>query len=190
MIAGSSSPSGFEPVTNPNGGGVPLMDMAILSGNGTAMAVGDALTRASGTVSRAAAGDVICGVFQGCKYQDSAGTWQWAPYIAASTAGIAFVAGADNVEQQYRVQGGSTTQSGSSVSQATDEGLNANHVDAAPSTTLLKSQQYLGTITTTSTLGWHVVRIERSEDNPIGTAYPIYVVKCARHALANQVVGA
>lgn len=94
-MANRDAPSGFVPLRDFLGGVVRANGgYTIASGYGTRIGRGDPVKMHSdGTLVRTAAGEVSCGVFEGCSYVDANGNQQFSPVWIASTV-------ATNIEAQ------------------------------------------------------------------------------------------
>lgn len=190
-MANTDTPFGAKPVMDRNGkpyNGA-FQTYSTASGDSTALMIGD-FVKLAGTgqtikgrvlqdVTRAATGDVICGVVVGVKpaTQDST------VYRAASTVSEVFVASPDLV---YEMQEGS---SGTALT-ANDVGLNVNFVVAAGSTVTGRSGTQIDNTTeaTTNTLDLHLLQPVSREDNAIGYSCK-WLVHINRSQFANQVAG-
>jgi len=190
MASSTNAPFGFEPHLYPGRGEAPMLQVEVLAANGLAMAAGDAVTPTSaGGITRtggtpgSASTDVNFGVIDSFWEQGASGLNNWRPYLAASVAAKAWITW--HPHQLYRVQGDATPLALTQVYN------NANHIDAAPSTVLSKSQAYLdiANAATTNTLGWKILDYYRVEWNQIGDTYAVYVVMNNRRFLGNQIAG-
>lgn len=111
MTFGTNAPNGILPVRYLSG--APWNDAyneyQIASAYGTSIFFGDPVTLGTtGQLAIGVAGSAIIGIFYGCKYTDSTGTYKFSPYWPASTvtqnsaAALAYVA--DNPELVFSVQ--------------------------------------------------------------------------------------
>ena len=96
-MANPDAPFGFRVVKSRTGNASNMLnEYVIASGYGTAMYTGDAVTLdGSGQVNIGAAGAKLVGIFQGCRYTNSAGEKIYSKHWPASTVAadaIAYVA--------------------------------------------------------------------------------------------------
>jgi hypothetical protein len=181
-MANADTPYGLIPC-NRNGGEYDgqINVYYIPSTDGTACAVGDVVKLAGSadadgipTVTRGTAGAACVGVIVGFKVDPS--YLELPNYRAASTARYVYVA--DDPDLFAYIQ-----EDSDSVSlAATDVGLNANIITAAPSSTTGISNTELNSdsASTTSTLDLQIVRLAPLPDNAIGTNAK-WIVKLNNH---------
>lgn len=122
----------------------------ITTGYGTGLLIGDPVKLLTdGSIARAAAGDRVLGIFQGCSYIDSNGVPQWGQWVASTTAtGIEALVSEARPGKRFTVQSdGSLTQAavgtladvvythpGSTVYNRSGAELNASSVTTAAAT--------------------------------------------------------
>lgn len=139
----------------------------ILTGTTGSIFSGDPVKMVStGGIAVAAAGDVLLGVFQGCRYTNSAGDVIYSPYWPTTTASsdaVAFVV--DDPNATFEVQSAAT---GSVVQ--TVVGLNADIVYTAGSTVNGRSNVDLSGTMATGTAQCRIIGFSNDpENNALGT---------------------
>lgn len=177
--------NGFRPV-NSNGQAfvARVTQYFVPSSDGTALYVGDPVKLAgsadtdgtSPTITRAAAGDKICGVIVGFRPNpDNLNVTGM--YRAASTDRYVLVA--DDPNQLFEAQASNGTPT------ANDVGLNVNHAVGSPSTTTATSGAYLdfGTEATTSTLTFQIRKFSPTIGNEVGADARL-IVSVNKHQFA------
>ena len=161
----------------------------ILTGTTGSIFTGDPVKMVNtGGIAVAAAGDLLLGVFQGCRYTDSAGdviySSHW-PTTTASADAVAFVV--DDPNALFEVQSAAT---GSVVQ--TVVGLNADIVYTAGSTTTGRSNVDLSGTMATGTAQCRIIGFSNDpENNALGTGslstYVNMIVKINEHSYAQAV---
>ena len=155
----------------------------ILTGTTGSIFSGDPVKMVStGGIAVAAAGDVLLGVFQGCRYTNSAGDVIYSPYWPTTTASsdaVAFVV--DDPNATFEVQSAAT---GSVVQ--TVVGLNADIVYTAGSTVNGRSNVDLSGTMATGTAQCRIIGFSNDpENNALGTGslstYVNMIVKINEH---------
>jgi hypothetical protein len=155
----------------------------ILTGTTGSIFSGDPVKMVStGGIAVAAAGDVLLGVFQGCRYTNASGEVIYAPYwptLTASSDAVAFVV--DDPDATFEVQSAAT---GSVVQ--TVVGLNADIVYTAGSTVNGRSNVDLSGTMATGTAQCRIIGFSNDpENNALGTGslstYVNMIVKINEH---------
>ena len=161
----------------------------ILSGTTGSIFTGDPVKMVNtGGIAVAAAGDLLLGVFQGCRYTDSAGEVIYSPYWPTTTVSsdaVAFVV--DDPNALFEVQSAAT---GSVVQ--TVVGLNADIVYTAGSTTTGRSNVDLSGTMATGTAQCRIIGFSNDpENNDLVTGslstYVNMIVKINEHFYAQAV---
>ena len=139
----------------------------LLTGTTGSIYTGDPVKMVStGGIAVAAAGDVLLGVFQGCRYTNASGEVIYSPYwttLTASSDAVAFVV--DDPDATFEVQSAAT---GSVVQ--TVVGLNADIVYAAGSTVNGRSNVDLSGTMATGTAQCRIIGFSNDpENNALGT---------------------
>jgi hypothetical protein len=139
----------------------------ILSGTTGSIFTGDPVKMVNtGGIAVAAAGDLLLGVFQGCRYTDSAGEVQFSSFFPngeVTSDAVGFIV--DDPNALFEVQSAAT---GSVVQ--TVVGLNADIVYAAGSTTTGRSNVDLSGTMATGTAQCRIVGFSNDpENNALGT---------------------
>ena len=190
-MANTNAKFGLRPIgklgSNSNSTGTTEYD--ILTGTTGTIFSGDPVKMVStGGIAVAAAGDLLLGVFQGCKYTDSAGDVIFSPFwptLTASSDAVAFVV--DDPNALFEVQSAAT---GSVVQ--TVVGLNADIVYTAGSTTTGRSNVDLSGTMATGTAQCRIIGFSNDpENNALGTGslstYVNMIVKINEHTYAQAV---
>ena len=190
-MANTNAKFGLRPIgklgSNVNSTGTTEYD--ILTGTTGSIFTGDPVKMVStGGIAVAAAGDLLLGVFQGCKYTDSAGDVIFSPFwptLTASSDAVAFVV--DDPNALFEVQSAAT---GSVVQ--TVIGLNADIVYTAGSTTTGRSKVDLSGTMATGTAQCRIIGFSNDpENNALGTGslstYVNMIVKINEHTYAQAV---
>jgi hypothetical protein len=190
-MANTNAKFGLRPIgklgSNSNSTGTTEYD--ILTGTTGTIFSGDPVKMVStGGIAVAAAGDLLLGVFQGCKYTDSAGDVIFSPFwptLTASSDAVAFVV--DDPNALFEVQSAAT---GSVVQ--TVVGLNADIVYTAGSTTNGRSNVDLSGTMATGTAQCRIIGFSNDpENNALGTGslstYVNMIVKINEHTYAQAV---
>ena len=158
----------------------------ILTGTTGSIFTGDPVKMVNtGGIAVAAAGDLLLGVFQGCRYTDSAGEVIYSPNWPTTTVSadaVAFVV--DDPNALFEVQSAAT---GSVVQ--TVVGLNADIVYTAGSTTTGRSNVDLSGTMATGTAQCRIIGFSNDpENNALGTGslstYVNMIVKINEHFYA------
>jgi len=139
----------------------------ILTGTTGSIFSGDPVKMVStGGIAVAAAGDLLLGVFQGCKFTNSSGEVVFSPFwptLTASSDAVAFVV--DDPDATFEIQSAAT---GSVVQ--TVVGLNADIVYAAGSTVNGRSNVDLSGTMATSAAQCRIIGFSNDpENNALGT---------------------
>lgn len=139
----------------------------ILTGTTGSIFSGDPVKKvATGGIAVAAAGDLLLGVFQGCKFTNASGEVIYSPYwptLTASSDAVAFVV--DDPDATFEVQSAAT----GSVT-VTDLGLNADIVYTAGSTVNGRSNVDLSGTMATGTAQCRIIGFSNDpESNSLGT---------------------
>jgi len=139
----------------------------ILTGTTGSIFSGDPVKMVStGGIAVAAAGDLLLGVFQGCKFTNSSGEVVFSPFwptLTASSDAVAFVV--DDPDATFEIQSAAT---GSVVQ--TVVGLNADIVYAAGSTVNGRSNVDLSGTMATGTAQCRIIGFSNDpENNALGT---------------------
>ena len=139
----------------------------LLTGTTGSIYTGDPVKMVStGGIAVAAAGDVLLGVFQGCRYTNASGEVIYSPYwttLTASSDAVAFVV--DDPDATFEVQSAAT----GSVT-VTNLGLNADIVYTAGSTVNGRSNVDLSGTMATGTAQCRIIGFSNDpESNALGT---------------------
>jgi hypothetical protein len=185
MAYGASGGFGFQPINGGNGetwaGG--LGEYNLPATGGQSIFQGDPVVLSTlGVIVRGSATNQWIGAFQGCKYQDTSGVWQFANYFAGATAyltgntPIALVI--DDPKAQYTITEGDATGASGTPLTAGAPGLNANFVYTAGSTRTGISAVTLdnSTASTASGMNTRIVRLDPRTGNAVG-AFANWVVQ-------------
>lgn len=172
-MANTDAPKGFVPLRH-LGGGLTRANgnYKIASAYGTIIGRGDAVKMHSdGTIIRAAAGDVLLGIFAGCQYTNSLGSPVWSDYWPASTTAtdiIAYVYDDPWIVFGVQVNGGTLDQ------QAV--GACADIVVANFDTTIKTSQSELSPTVGSSTAQCKILGLEALPGNAWGANAKVEVL--------------
>lgn len=185
MSYGASGGFGFQPVNSGNGvtwnGG--LSEYNLPATGGQTIFQGDPVTLSTvGVIVRGTATIAWLGAFQGCKFQDTAGVWQFVNYFAGATAfltgntPIALVI--DDPSAQYTITEGDSTGASGTPLTAAAPGLNANFLYTAGSTRTGLSACTLNNATASTASGMNVriVSLDSRTGNAVG-AFANWVVQ-------------
>lgn len=172
-MANRDAPKGFVPIRHQFGGLVRANgNYTIASGYNTRIGRGDPVKMHSdGTVIRAAAGDVLLGVFKGVQYTDANGHPQWSDYWPASTTAtdiVAYVYDDPWIVFGVQVQDGTLT--------AGDVGACADIVVANFNTTTKTSQVELSNSVGSSTAQCKIIGKEADQLNAWGANVDVEVL--------------
>ncbi len=150
----SNAPYGFRPHRHLEGGLIRHNEYPIATGYATTIFSGDPVKLLSdGTLAQAAAGDRILGIFQGCSYTASDGSFVPNPIWPASTTATNIKAQViDDPKVTYRVQSAGTPA-------VTNTGNLADHVVGTGSTMTGLSGSTLDSSMGTGAAGWRVLRL-------------------------------
>lgn len=166
MSYGTNAPQGFQPQQHADGSvwNEQLSPYKISDSYATSLFKGDPVTLGSGYLAIGVAGSAIMGVFWGCKYINTTGTYIFSPYWPASTATFAS-AGADafvvdDTTVLYNIQ-----LSGAGITQA-NIGSNANFVAGAGSTVTGQSGYALDSTTVATGNATRNCKIRALTPNP------------------------
>jgi len=185
MAYGASGGFGLQPLNSGNGvtfNGITNQYNLPATG-GQSIFQGDPVALSTvGVIVRGTASIPALGVFQGCKFQDTAGVWQFTNYFAGATA---FLAGntpvalvIDDPMAQYTItEGDATGASGTPLTSAAP-GLNANFVYTAGSTRTGLSAVTLNnaTASTASSQNLRITALDPRVGNAVG-AFANWVVQ-------------
>lgn len=174
---GTDAPRGLRPVKTL--GGKPydgtLNEYPIDSAYASTMFTGDPVTLSSdGEVIRGVAGSACLGVFMGCKYTDSTGTfqhrnyWPGNPGIQTGTTPVALVC--DDPDMIFSVQETDAAGDAGTALALTDVGLNINFLYTAGDTATGQSAVSINNASeaTTATLNLKIVGLDPNPDNEVG----------------------
>ncbi len=160
---GVSQPFGFRPYRH-LAGGVPsrTSEYTIASLYGTAIGVGDPVALISdGTITQAAAGVRMLGIFDGVQFIDLQGNVIFTNRWAASQGGTEIKANVVSDPQvTFEVESAKVT-----APDTSDIGLIANHVTAVPSTLHGTSGAYLSATQTSAVAGWRILGLVKKPYN-------------------------
>lgn len=185
MAYGASGGFGLQPI---NGGGGntwtgQMNEYNLPATGGQAFFQGDPVTLSTlGVIVRGTATNPILGVFQGCKFQDTAGVWQFTNTFAGATAfltgntPIALVI--DDPMAQYTITEGDGTGASGTPLTAGGPGLNANFLFTAGSTRTGLSAVTLNnaTASTASGMNLRIASLDSRTGNAVG-AFANWVVQ-------------
>lgn len=180
MSYGVNAPQGLQPQQHQNGSvwNDQLSPYKISDQYATSLFKGDPVTLGSGYLAIGVAGSAIMGVFWGCKYINSIGTYIFSPYWPASTAtqgaagADAFVV--DDPTVLFNIQVSST-----GLTQA-EIGSNANFVAGSGSTITGQSGYALDSTTIATgnaTRNLKIVALTPNVSNAFGVLYNNALVK-------------
>tara|TARA_R110000751_G_scaffold18476_3_gene56196 strand:- start:1754 stop:2350 length:597 start_codon:yes stop_codon:yes gene_type:complete len=185
MTYGINGPRGLQPVNSGNGvtWNGQTNEYVLPATGGQSMFQGDPVTLSTaGTIIRGSASNPSLGVFQGTKYQDTQGVWQFTNYFAGATA---YLAGntpvamiIDDPNAQYTVQetdaGGA---SGTPLTQAA-VGNNIDMLYTAGDTRTGMSAVSINNASIATTLvdNFKVVALDTQTENVIG-AFANWIVQ-------------
>jgi hypothetical protein len=185
MAYGASGGFGFQPANS--GAGVTWNGMTnsynLPATGGQSMFQGDPVALSTlGVLVRGAATSAVLGVFQGCKYQDTSGVWQFTNQFAGATAyltgntPIALVI--DDPSTQYTITEGDATGASGTPLTAAAPGLNANFVYTAGSSRTGLSAVTLNnaTASTASGMNTRIVALDPRTGNVVG-AFANWIVQ-------------
>ena len=182
-MANTNAPFGLKPIGKLGSGynSTGTTEYDILTGTTGTIYTGDPVKMVStGGIAVAAAGDVLLGVFQGCRYTNASGEVIYAPYwptLTASDDAVAFVV--DDPDATFEVQSAAT---GSVVQ--TVVGLNADIVYTAGSTVNGRSNVDLSGTMATGTAQLKIIGVSKDPDNDeLGAANANVVVIINEHFL-------
>ena len=185
MAYGASGGFGLQPVNHTGGQtGISITNEYNLPATGgQSIFLGDpVMTSTLGVIIRGAASTPMLGVFQGCKFQDTNGVWQFANFFSGATA---FLAGntpvamvIDDATAEYTItEGDATGASGTPLTSAAP-GLNANFVYTAGSVRTGLSAVTLNnaTASTASSQNLRITALDPRVGNAVG-AFANWVVQ-------------
>ena len=185
MTYGASGGIGLQPLNQTNGANAnaQLNEYNLPATGGQTMFQGDPVTLSTiGVVVRGAATTPFVGVFMGCKYQDTAGVWQFSNFFNGATA---FLAGntpvalvLDDPSAQYTIAEGDATGASGTPLTADAPGRNANFVYTAGSTRTGMSAVTLNnaTASTASGMNLRIIALDPRTGNVVG-AFANWVVQ-------------
>ena len=185
MAYGASGGFGLQPLNSGNGvtwnGG--MNEYNIPATGGQTLFQGDPVTLSTlGVIVRGAATTPWMGVFQGCKFQDTNGVWQFANFFNGATA---FLTGntpvalvIDDPYAQYTITEGDATGASGTPLTSVAPGLNANFVYTAGSTRTGLSAVTLNnaTASTASGMNLSIIALDPRTGNQIG-AFANWIVQ-------------
>lgn len=170
-MANVNAPKGAVPLRHMLGGVIRANTHTIASGYGTRIGRGDFVKMHSdGTIVRAAATEVILGVFKGCKYTNSVGEPTWSDVWIAST--VATDIEAYVYDDPYIVFG---IQADGTLA-ATDIGACADIVVATYDITTKTSQCEISASVGSSTAQLKIIGLERVPNNAWGANVDVEVL--------------
>jgi hypothetical protein len=185
MSYGASGGAGLQPLNSGNGvtfNGI-TNQYNIPATGGQTIFQGDPVALSTvGVIVRGVASSPILGAFQGCKFQDTSGVWQFVNYFSGATA---FLAGnvpvamvIDDPMAQYTITEGDGTGASGTPLTAAAPGLNANFVYTAGSTRTGISAVTLNnaTASTASSQNLRIVSLDPRTGNAVG-AFANWVVQ-------------
>ncbi len=185
MAYGASGGFGLQPMNSGNGvtwNGT-TNEYNIPATGGETMFQGDPVVLSTlGVVRRGSATNPWTGVFQGCKFQDTNGVWQFMNFFNGATA---FLAGntpvallIDDPYAQYTITEGDATGASGTPLTAVAPGLNANFVYTAGSTRTGLSAVTLNnaTASTASGMNLSIIALDPRTGNAIG-AFANWIVQ-------------
>lgn len=185
MAYGASGGFGLQPVNSGNGvtwsGAVSTYNLPATGGQ--TIFQGDPVALSTvGVIVRGAATSPTLGAFQGCKYQDTNGVWQFVNWFSGATA---FLTGntpvalvIDDPQAQYTITEGDATGASGTPLTAAAPGLNANFVYTAGSTRTGLSAVTLNnaTASTASGMNLRIVALDPRIGNQVG-AFANWIVQ-------------
>jgi len=185
MAYGASGGFGLQPVNSGNGvtwsGAV--NDYNLPATGGQTIFQGDPVALSTvGVIVRGAATSPTLGSFQGCKFQDTSGVWQFVNWFSGATAfltgntPIALVV--DDPMAQYTITEGDATGASGTPLTAAAPGLNANFVYTAGNTRTGLSAVTLNnaTASTASGMNLRIVALDPRTGNQVG-AFANWIVQ-------------
>lgn len=180
-MANVDNPRGAIPAYHMTGGTIRMDYFPIATGYGTSIFTGDFVTMAAdGTITQAAAGGVIAGVFQGVQYKNAAGEIVFNKYWPASTTATeikAMVITDPNVVFLMQQDSVGTTPGGQA-----DVGANFDITVGTGNTTTGVSAMEVDTSTIgTGTAQVQVVGVPTQPDNDADAAYATVYVRVVEH---------
>lgn len=185
MAYGASGGFGLQPVNS--GGGYTFNGITneynLPATGGETIFQGDPVVLSTlGVVRRGSATNAWTGCFQGCKFQDTSGVWQFANFFSGATA---FLAGntpvallIDDPMAQYTITEGDATGASGTPLTAIAPGLNANFVYTAGSTRTGLSAVTLNnaTASTASGMNLNIIALDPRTGNVVG-AFANWIVQ-------------
>ena len=167
MSYGTNAPQGLQPLKHSNGSvwNDQLSPYRVVDSYATSLFKGDPVTLGSGYLAVGVAGSAIIGVFWGCKYINTIGTYIFSPYWPASTATFntagaeAFVV--DDPTVLFNIQ-----TSGAGITQA-EIGSNANFLAGSGSTITGQSAYTLDSTTIATGNATRNLKIRELTPNPL-----------------------
>jgi len=185
MAYGASGGFGLQPMNS--GVGVTwngsLSEYNLPATGGQSIFQGDPVAISTlGVIVRGAATSPVLGVFQGCKYQDTTGVWQFVNYFAGATAyltgntPVALVI--DDSTAEYTITESDASGASGTPLTAIAPGLNANFLYTAGSTRTGLSAVTLNnaTASTASGMNLRIVALDSRVGNAVG-AFANWVVQ-------------
>lgn len=185
MSYGASGGAGLQPLNSGNGvtfNGITNQYNIPATGGQTIFQNDPVALSTAGVIIRGVAGSAITGVFQGCKYQDTSGVWQFANYFNGATAflssNVPVAMVIDDPMAQYTITEGDGTGASGTPLAASAPGLNANFLYTAGSTRTGISAVTLNNSTASSASGLNmrVVSLDPRTGNAVG-AFANWVVQ-------------
>lgn len=185
MAYGASGGFGLQPLNSGNGvtwNGITNQYNLPATG-GQSIFLNDPVALSTlGVIVRGAATTAILGSFQGCKFQDTSGVWQFVNFFSGATA---FLTGntpvalvIDDPNAQYTITEGDATGASGTPLTAAAPGLNANFVYTAGSTRTGISAVTLNnaTASTASGMNLRITMLDPTVNNVVG-AFANWVVQ-------------
>lgn len=175
-MANTNAPLGLKALRLAGGGAVPPMEeMRIATTNTTAIFFGDIVkVVADGTIEDSDAGDTLnVGVFQGCRYVNSAGEQKFSRYWTGEASATDIVA---YVHRDPKI----IYEAQADTFALTAEGAHADHVAGSGSTTTGNSAMYIEGSSLGTDKGFKILRLVPRADNAVG-AYAKVEVMFAEH---------
>ena len=185
MAYGASGGFGLQPVNHTNGQtGISMTNEYNLPATGgQSIFLGDpVMTSTLGVIIRGSASAPMLGVFQGCKFQDTSGVWQFANFFSGATA---FLAGnnpvamvIDDPSAEYTITEGDGTGASGTPLAASIIGANANFLYTAGSTRTGLSAVTLNntTASTASSANLRITALDPRTGNAVG-AFANWIVQ-------------
>lgn len=197
MSYGTNAPNGFQPVKKLDGSAWTgaTNPYPITSGYATSLFRGDPVTVLNdGTIGIGVAGSAVVGVFWGCKYYDSTGTFQHRSYWPASTTVLTgTVPEAEIIDDPmvvFSVQETNGSGAAGTALALADVGLNINFAIGTGSTATGNSGASINNTTeaTTDTLNCKLLALDPTPGNAVGS-FANWLVTLNNHRYKAGVTG-